>query len=1117
MANKTTMTKSASNKKSTAAKKKPTAITPKKETKAGKKQTVAKKGPAMGKKQPAKKEPVDDILEETKECQKCHKVLEIIEFMKDEKEMSCCQKCISKYLKQTNNFWVQYPDLEEMATVESIQDHPRLTVNSPQEIDLTCPECNDTFTTSPKEILQDGNCPTCKTFLIPLDKEKMKTICIEKIIESSDYDAYVDSIIDSRFKSHELGYIQEVFAHLYFNIHAHLFNLKTYFSYSIPDKQQDKKEITKKLGMCATDKGTDAVLIHKDDEISLVQVKWRSKDTTLDRSVFGGMAIDGLSCKATVKHLYLFSNTSTVSKSSPNTFKYILYSDLASMDWKFFKAGASGFLTKGKKIDVIPVKDEKPRKWQEDSNEFAEEHKPRCIICAACGAGKTRAAIAMIKKKHKKVLIVVPSLQLLSQWFYNAGNRLKKSVFLLVGSQHAEDKDDVPYTLTTDVDTIRTMFEEQAEENFQLITICTYHSLPVLMEGFDEADSFSLTFCDEAHLTTGKGNWNLVTQKDFSSDQTIFLTATPKIYKGQLKETVISMDNEEVYGPMFTFSCREAIDVGILNDYKIVLGMSEQIQEGFPERTQLYTNFLCLCIKKYDLQRILVASNSHASSAKFYTEFKKSFRGPHRLVLMKPSATARDKNNVLSEIHKGPIIIFNVRVFTLGTDMPALDTVFFNGDKNSKVDIVQTSMRCMRIYPEKECSYIIVPSFFGDSLEVKDEGDYINVRTTLAALGNQDEMLHEEILQKSKTAKNGVKKVNKKQIIEIIGIDDGEEIIIDDLDTRLFDRLGNDVDDIRLPIMFDILINAIKENGGWIPHQFEKDGFKIGGFQSNLKSAITGRPIFKNFWPKWLKRLEKLPFWPEMLKQLERNIENRNKERKTPDELFNMLFEIIKENKDWVYIKDDELRVFQGQLKGAITEKNNRFPNFWPKWLKRLEKLPFWPNMLKQLNNHKKENKTSNELFVMLLDAIKENKDWVSQKFIKDDSKIGIFQDNLKGAITRRNNMYKDDWPKWLKQLEELPFWPEMLKRLDKIVKNRQKEKKNPDETFNMLITAIKENKGWIPKNYMKDNVKLGIFQGNLKNALKGQSKQYKTYLPNWRKRLEELTFWPEMLKQLQK
>jgi superfamily II DNA or RNA helicase len=1036
-----------------------------------------------------------------KQCQKCHKQLPNDQF--DGKV--CCKVCVSKYLRQSNHFWVQYPELADCVNQEFKDQHPKLTLQSKQDVPFECPDCEKEFISTPVDIIDTGCCPFCKKALIPFDKKQLYNLCIDKIQQADSYDDYTASL---KFKPHELGFIQEVFAFLYFNIHKHLFNIKHYFSYSITKD----KTLPTKLGLPKNDMGTDAIIVHQDKEISLVQVKWRSKDVVHDRLVFSGMSIDALSCKKNIKHLYLFSNVSDITKSAPTgeKFKYLLYNEMQAMDWQFFKNNVEQYRKAGK-TTIQTVPEIEYRNWQREANKFVKAQLKTADVCsviAACGAGKTLLVYSLIAK-YDKILIVVPTLQLLSQWFYNFGIRETDTEFLLVGSDN-DTTIDSPYTLTTSREVIQKVFENV---DGKFITICTYQSLERLT---DTDFTFDITFIDEAHLTTGNGVWSLVTKEDFPSEKKVYLTATPKIFRGQLKEKVVSMDDDQVYGKQFIYSCRQAIDDGILCDYNVILGASDKIQEGFPERYDLYAKFLHLCIEKYDLQRILVASNSHESSAKLYNTFKRLFSVDHNLVLMKANATSQDKNVVLANIHKMPTILFNVRIFNLGTDIPCLDSVFFNGDKNSKIDIVQTAMRCLRIFEGKKKAYIIVPSFFGDNLEV-EAGDYSMCRNTLAALGSQDKLLLNEMVQRFR---NGSKKP-KGQRIQVLNLEGGE-VVIDDLSTRIFDRLGNDVYDIRLQAKFQLWFDEFKKKGSWVLQTLKINGINIGGFQNDVKGTLTKRSDkYKDEIPIWLEQLRTLPFWPEMEKQLQQIQEKRPTEKKTTREKIQMLLNEIEKLQKWIpknFVKDGvKLGNFQKDIKCAIISKT-RYKKDMPYFLEQVQAFSFWPEMEKQLNkieiNRQVEKIPFEEKLEIWFNEVEKKKTWIYSDLKVKGINIGGIQDHVKEALTR-GTRYKKHIPKILERLESYSFWPEMKKQLDTI-KTRHQGQLPLTTRLQMLYTEIEKVKKWIPRSTNIDGVDLGGLQKCIKSDLRGTTKMYKKEkLIEILKHLQSYSFWPEMEKQL--
>lgn len=707
-----------------------------------------------------------------------------------------------------NNFWSVYPITKSLVTKEMINDNPNITTSSLKKLTMKCPECLKSFSISPKILTENGTCLHCKRYIIVINKNALKTKVSKFISETDDYNDFQNKLLDAKFKPFQIGYIFEYFANLYFSAHSFEYDIKKYVSYATSSPTD--VEMLEKIGLPKRDLGTDAVIFHNDDSVSLVQVKWRSRKNGIDRSALKGMSTDGHILGDKLRYLYIFSNTSIVSSTLPSgqRFKYILFREMLEIDWNIFAS-----LNKKEQLSIDhPIEF---RDWQVDAINFVKD-KDICTIVAPCGAGKTLFAYGVMKDKDVyKILIVVPTLQLLSQWFRVLASKMKDTLFILFGRQTAEDPDDVPWHLTTDENNV----SEKIRNTQRVVVISTYHSLDNIVKN----TTFDIIFADEAHVTTGTGKFTLITSDIFEGKK-IYLTATPRIYIGREEQQMISMDDKEIYGDRFTYSCRKAIEDGILSEYKVILGHCK-IEPGFPNRYALYIEFLSKCIEEYGLKRILVASNSHAQSKQFYDLFVENFGEQFgEVVLMKGNAMARDKNNALLKMKSGPCIIFNVRVFNLGTDIPELDAVFFNGDKGSKIDIVQTSMRCLRKFPGKDMAYILIPAFFGDTLEVEDLGDYPLVRNTLSALGEQDSALQEEIIAcavKIKLGSGSIKEEREGNIIEFVNLDD--EMEIGDIELRVFDRLGQE-DSVRWHIRFEQVREYCENEGKCPSREIEKIG-----------------------------------------------------------------------------------------------------------------------------------------------------------------------------------------------------------------------------------------------------------------------------------------------------
>lgn len=950
----------------------------------------------------------------------------------------------------------------------------------------------------------------------PSAKPNIKEV-ISIIDQTSSYNDYENHIKSLKLDSTELGDYQEIFAFLYFSLqHDTLYQVERYVSYSInPDP-----ELFKELQLPEKDRGTDAVIIHTNGKFSLVQVKWRTeKSTQHKREAIANMAIDALKSKP--QNIYLFSNVSKVSYTLPkgSCFKYILYDTLKEIDWPNFQQNVSSFLDNSLKTITPTTKPIIYRSWQINAAKFVKGKKLSTIV-AACGSGKTLTGYKIIKQqKTYKILILVPSLQLMSQWFQTIGIRERETEYLLIGSQHDKDMNDVPYNITTDPKQIQKIINKAGDK---FITFCTYHSLEQLFEC--ENVHFNLVFCDEAHLTTGKGKWSLVHEHDFA-DRKIFLTATPKTYKGVKVEKCVSMNDESKYGQQFNYSCRQAIEDKFLADYKMLLGYYYDDGISDEDRYQAFARFLNMSIEDKGLKKILVTSNSHAQSKEFYEVFRQVYPGNKKnLVLMSQNAKAAEKNTVLNRIENDDIIIvFSVRIFSLGTDMPALQGVFFNGDKKSQIDIVQTAMRCLRKHDSKKLAYIMVPCFTVTEID-SDKGEFTNIRNTLLALGSTDKVLMDEIVLRAKNAKLGNGCCGG-SMIECVNVDEKKILDLDKIELLMFDRLG-EANEVSPQFTFDICIDEINKKGDWVGQHLVINGVKVGVFQQNLKSVLSGRiDLYPDFIEGWHDRLKELSCYAKLKAGLDKMKIDRKITKATPNEKLDICIREIIKKGDWVVqsliVDGIKIGKFQDEVKGVLTGRNNtKYSKYSKEWHDRIKVLDCYPKLKKALDKmiekRKREKISPNEKFDLWIDAVDDKNNWVGRNCIIDGIQIGEFELSLKSALTGRN-LYKKNIEGWHQRIKLLECYPKLKETLDKMIKKRKIEKIPSTKKFDICISEIDKKGDWVNRDLKIDGIKIGIFQDDLKGILTGRINKHKKYKNEWIKRLKALKCWPKLKERIDK
>ena len=298
-------------------------------------------------------------------------------------------------------------------------------------------------------------------------------------------------------------------------------------------------------------------------------------------------------------------------------------------------------------------------------------------------------------------------------------------------------------------------------------------------------------FHDGKRLAAHKRLYMTATQRIYS-EQSVWATRRAAQKKG-LAYDIVDMADVDVYGPLLhhvKFS--EAVAAGELADYRvIVLGIRESsltpgIRAALAERNaprKASDTDLCRLLgtmlalngamegpnRPASLPRSIAFASTIARS-KWFTETINENRALKQRITralagrgkradlesrhLDGNSTALRRNQERRWLNDAPNrnqarMICNVKVFSEGVDVPALDAVAFLDPKQSQIDIVQAVGRVMRKAPGKRLGYIVVPVFVPDGegdvatlLEQRGD-DYRHVGAVLRALQSHDERLAE--------------------------------------------------------------------------------------------------------------------------------------------------------------------------------------------------------------------------------------------------------------------------------------------------------------------------------------------------------------------------------------
>ncbi|MEW2298083.1 Helicase associated domain protein [Streptomyces sp. NPDC006743] len=384
----------------------------------------------------------------------------------------------------------------------------------------------------------------------------------------------------------------------------------------------------------------------------------------------------------------------------------------------------------------------------------------RTQVIAATGSGKTLIGTEIANRlSARRVLVLVPTLDLLTQMTraWRAGGR--KGAMIGVCSLRADESDGVP--CTTDPD-------ELAEwvGGLETVTVfATYASvgLGILQRAHGAGlPAFDLMVVDEAHRTSGDVGkpWAAVhDQTQLPAVRRVYMTATARIWEaeGDAPRLVASMDEDSpVFGPVaYKLKLSDAVRMGLVAPYQVLVmdirdpDLWAALQAGdaasdavrgarlsaiaagvmraaSAERFRRVLSFhsrvgdaeamaatvpgVALRLAEDDPEEFppaeqvwadwLYGEHAPAHRRKVLDEFASDFLG----------GEAFSGRDVPAKLR----VLSSVRVLGEGVDTAECDSVLFADVRGSMVDIVQMVGRALRMHPgHGKLATLIVPVFLG--------------------------------------------------------------------------------------------------------------------------------------------------------------------------------------------------------------------------------------------------------------------------------------------------------------------------------------------------------------------------------------------------------------------
>lgn len=421
----------------------------------------------------------------------------------------------------------------------------------------------------------------------------------------------------------------------------------------------------------------------------------------------------------------------------------------------------------------------KPYAYQQEIINKTVEHyqtKNKGKIIMACGTGKTLTSYFCVEKlNYKKVIVIVPSLYLLSQ-FYMEWSSQMDMVSLLIGSDCDQKiSDTLGFIITTSEEKIIEWIEKHKEAKY---IFTTYQSADKLKNAIIKTKSnFDICIFDEAHKTTGVHGHGFATflEEMCYIKKKMFLTATPKVYESNCDQ-VYSMDNIEQYGETIVdISLSKAIKMKLLTDYQIITPITNNKQiEQFLEvndivlcETDKYDSYsisasivLLKSIQKYNnIRKILTYHRTINESLKFCKILKiliDKLKLEINITHLDGTFSMTKKKNIIREFEESKMVyvICSAKVLSEGIDIKCVDTVVFVSPKKSIVDIIQCIGRCLRLYNGKIISNILVPVIITN---LDEDDNYSNLWNIIRAIDISDKSLMEYVVLKNKGVSRGRK------------------------------------------------------------------------------------------------------------------------------------------------------------------------------------------------------------------------------------------------------------------------------------------------------------------------------------------------------------------------
>ena len=595
--------------------------------------------------------------------------------------------------------------------------------------------------------------------------------------------------------------------------------------------------ITKKLNLPTNDQGIDLIAENNDGTFWAIQCKYLQDEEQrlTHRAISTFTSLSKLTAKD-ISYCLVATTADDYAKlyKGNNDIGFINADEWNKLNKEFFTNVRTA--VEGKEIKYNPYKPKphQQKALKEAKEHFLEQKNKRGKLVFPCGAGKSLTGYWIKQELNAhSTIVAVPSLSLVKQtlevYLRESVANKQKIEWLCVCSDEGIGKNDDVVVHTNEIGvpciTDKNFIENWIKTNKKNRTVIftTYQSGKTIAEAAQIAKAqFDLGIMDEAHKTVGDQDKlfsYLLFDKNIKIDKRIFMTATERRYAGS-SDNILSMDDTEVYGETFTqMPFKEAINEGILSDYKIItLFISDKEVKEIIEknafvkpqgkewdketeaRTLASMVALRKAMKQFPIHHAVTFHSSIKKAEAFEQSqvvFSKAFPEFQKIDSFHVSGAmpTSQRSKIVNEFAtSNKAIITNAKCLTEGVDVPNIDCVLFADPRKSTVDIVQAVGRALRKKEGKQFGYVILPVFTKSKTkeEIIESAEFKEILSTLRALASNDERIIEYFRDISKKGKSNSSNSGLVQfdidedIIERIS----EKDLIDSLQLKTWDKLA---------------------------------------------------------------------------------------------------------------------------------------------------------------------------------------------------------------------------------------------------------------------------------------------------------------------------------------